>query len=79
MINCMLIRLCVGPRVGLVLLMGLIFPLISFAQEKEFIPDGTQGEQLEVLEADTVPKKWKDKRWRHPYYWAGFVIQGEPR
>ena len=35
----------------------------SFSQEKEYIPDGTEGEQLEVVE-DTVPKKWKDKRWR---------------
>jgi CHAT domain-containing protein len=22
---------------------------------------------------------WKDKRWSSPYYWAGFVLQGEPR
>ncbi|HEU5291399.1 MAG TPA: porin [Cyclobacteriaceae bacterium] len=28
------------------------------------IPDGTQGEQLEILEADSLPKKWKDKHWR---------------
>ena len=22
---------------------------------------------------------WKDGRWRHPYFWAAFVLQGEPR
>jgi len=22
---------------------------------------------------------WQQKRWKSPYYWAGFVIQGEPR
>jgi len=38
---------------------------VAFGQEeKEYIPDGTQGEQLEVLKADTLPQKWKDKRWR---------------
>jgi phosphate-selective porin OprO/OprP len=36
----------------------------AYSQEKEYLPDGTQGEQLEVLQADTVPTKWRDKRWR---------------
>jgi phosphate-selective porin OprO/OprP len=27
-------------------------------------PDGTQGEMLEILEADSVPTEWKEKRWR---------------
>jgi CHAT domain-containing protein len=22
---------------------------------------------------------WKDKRWQPPYYWAAFILQGEPR
>ncbi len=22
---------------------------------------------------------WREKRWRSPYYWAGFTLQGEPR
>jgi CHAT domain-containing protein len=22
---------------------------------------------------------WKEKKWREPYYWAAFVLQGEPR
>ena len=22
---------------------------------------------------------WKEKRWQAPYYWAAFVLQGEPR
>ena len=49
---------------GMVSVMLLMLPWQSFGQEKEYIPDGTQGEQLEVLKADTVPAKWKDKRWR---------------
>lgn len=24
-------------------------------------------------------RMWKTKRWRAPYYWSGFVLQGEPR
>lgn len=28
------------------------------------IPDGTEGEILENIESDTLPKKWRDKRWR---------------
>jgi CHAT domain-containing protein len=24
-------------------------------------------------------KMWKQKRWRAPYYWAAFVLQGEWR
>lgn len=35
----------------------------SFSQEKEYIPDGTEGEMLEIVE-DSLPKKWRDKRWR---------------
>lgn len=45
------------------LTMLMIMPIWhSFGQET--IPDGTQGEMLEVLTSDTIPKKWKDKRWR---------------
>ncbi len=22
---------------------------------------------------------WKEKRWQAPYYWAAFVLQGEPK
>lgn len=37
----------------------------SSGQEKQdVIPDGTQGEMLEVVKADTLPQEWKDKRWR---------------
>jgi phosphate-selective porin OprO/OprP len=36
-----------------------------FSQEKkEYIPDGTEGEQLEVTKGDSLPVKWRDKRWR---------------
>lgn len=36
-----------------------------FSQEKEeYIPDGTQGEMLENVKKDTIPDKWRDKRWR---------------
>lgn len=45
--------------------MLLLFPLTGFGQQHEpTIPDGTQGEQHEVLEADSVPTRWRDKRWR---------------
>lgn len=50
-----------------ILVMALILSLSnkSFSQEKgDKIPDGTQGEELEVVETDTLPTKWKGKRWR---------------
>lgn len=34
------------------------------AQEKDMIPDGTQGEELEVINTDSSRLKWKEKRWR---------------
>lgn len=48
------------------MIMMMVLPVWhSFSQEKrEYIPDGTQGEMLEVLHSDTVPQKWHDKRWR---------------
>lgn len=49
---------------SLLVLALFMLPKSSFSQEKEYIPDGTQGEQLEVLKADTLPAKWRDKRWR---------------
>jgi phosphate-selective porin OprO/OprP len=33
-------------------------------QEKDLIPDGTQGEELEVVKSDSSRLKWKEKRWR---------------
>lgn len=43
----------------------LLLPGLGFSQEKkEYIPDGTQGEMLEVLDSAKLPTKWKDKRWR---------------
>lgn len=46
--------------------MLLLFPRCGLSQQPKpvTIPDGTQGEQLEVLEADSVPETWRDKRWR---------------
>ena len=45
--------------------MMLILPNCSYSQDSiQYIPDGTEGEMLEVVKSDTVPKKWKDKRWR---------------
>ena len=39
--------------------------LTSYGQDTtQYIPDGTMGEMLEVVNTDTVPKKWRDKRWR---------------
>jgi phosphate-selective porin OprO/OprP len=46
-------------------IMVMILPHRSYGQDStQYIPDGTEGEMLEVVKADTVPKKWKDKRWR---------------
>jgi len=48
-------------------LMAIMFmaSCYCFSQEKkEYIPDGTQGEQLEVLDSSKVPTRWRDKRWR---------------
>lgn len=47
----------------LMVLLLFILPVWAYSQD-ETIPDGTQGEQLEVLRADTVPAQWRDKRWR---------------
>ena len=48
----------------LVMIFALVLPELSFGQDKDYTPDGTQGEMLELVSADTLPKKWKDKRWR---------------
>jgi phosphate-selective porin OprO and OprP len=45
--------------------MLFMLPYICFSQEKtEYIPDGTQGEMLEVIDSTELPAKWRDKRWR---------------
>jgi phosphate-selective porin OprO and OprP len=53
---------------GRLLSSGLMLFMLQyscFSQEKtEYIPDGTQGEMLEVLDSAKLPAKWKDKRWR---------------
>jgi phosphate-selective porin OprO and OprP len=51
--------------IGLSITVIFFLPRVSAGQEKkEYIPDGTQGEMLEVLPSDTIPEKWRDKRWR---------------
>ena len=51
---------------GLWLFIILITTEALYSQQpgKDKIPDGTQGEHLEVISADTIPKQWRDKRWR---------------
>jgi phosphate-selective porin OprO/OprP len=45
--------------------MVMILPNCSYGQDStQYIPDGTQGEQLEVIDSTKVPTQWKDKRWR---------------
>jgi phosphate-selective porin OprO and OprP len=62
---------------GLVVVTLMILSNYSHSQDREYIPDGTQGEQLEVLKADTVPSKWKDKRWRlFPGKFSSFKFGG---
>lgn len=38
--------------------------LIPSCYAQETIPDGTQGERLEVVKSDTLSERWRDKRWR---------------
>lgn len=57
-----------GERLDLKILFvaGLAFTellMVSNVWAQETIPDGTTGEQLEIVK-DSVPLKWKDKRWR---------------
>ncbi len=43
----------------------MILSNYSYCQDStQYIPDGTEGEFLEVVKSDSVPEKWKDKRWR---------------
>jgi len=49
----------------LLVIMSVILPNCSYSQDSaQYIPDGTEGEMLEVVKSDTFPKNWKDKRWR---------------
>src|SRR5882762_8041775 len=42
-----------------------VLPGYCFSQAKEkYIPDGTTGEQLEVLDSSKLPTMYKEKRWR---------------
>ena len=40
----------------------ILLPIWCYSQET--IPDGTTGEQLEIVKDDSIPVKWRDKRWR---------------
>src|SRR5688572_8483152 len=52
-------------RVALLAVLTLLLTDNSFSQDSiQYIPDGTEGEQLEAVTSDTVPQKWRDKRWR---------------
>lgn len=52
-------------RVWLVVVMATLLPYCSLAQDStQYIPDGTEGEMLEVVKSDTLPRSWRDKRWR---------------
>ena len=43
----------------------IFISLNTYGQDTtDLIPDGTQGEMLEVLKTDSSKLKWKDKRWR---------------
>lgn len=56
------------PEVPIRLLTLLLVVMLHpdcFGQAKEkYIPDGTQGEQLEVLDSVKLPARYKEKRWR---------------
>jgi phosphate-selective porin OprO/OprP len=63
---------------GLLSILLLLAPGRSMGQEKrDKIPDGTQGEELEVVEGDSLPAKWKEKRWRlFPGRYTTFKLGG---
>ncbi|MCU0382407.1 MAG: porin [Chitinophagaceae bacterium] len=46
------------------LAMSLFLSSEGWCQERDSIPDGTQGEMLEVVTSDSSRMQWKDKRWR---------------
>jgi phosphate-selective porin OprO/OprP len=49
------------------LLVAILLALVncSYGQDSiQYIPDGTEGEMLEVVKTDSVHKRWRDKRWR---------------
>ena len=45
-------------------LVSLMILLPVWCYSQETIPDGTTGEQLEIVKDDSIPIKWRDKRWR---------------
>lgn len=46
-------------------LAAFMLMLFAYSYSQRTIPDGTQGEMLEVVRPDTVlHEKWRDKRWR---------------
>ncbi|MDL5048716.1 porin [Oscillatoria amoena NRMC-F 0135] len=47
-----------------VLFFFIPFCVLSQQPKGTTIPDGTEGEQLETFDADSVPHHWRDKRWR---------------
>jgi phosphate-selective porin OprO and OprP len=51
-------------REGLLVVTLMILSNYSYSQEKQYVLDGTEGEQLEVLDSSKVPTRWRDKRWR---------------
>jgi phosphate-selective porin OprO/OprP len=54
-----------GPISIILTLASCFFSLSVYTQDTaQYIPDGTQGEMLEVLKTDSSKLKWKDKRWR---------------
>lgn len=55
----------VSARALLCMSLFFVLGIKGFSQDRsEYIPDGTQGEELEVVKTDTLPAKWRDKRWR---------------
>ncbi len=51
------------PSASMVAALLLLLPALD-SLGQETIPDGTEGETLEVITADSIPKRWRDKRWR---------------
>jgi phosphate-selective porin OprO/OprP len=54
-------------RIGLqiIFILAFLFAHPLYSQDStDAIPDGTMGEFLENVKSDTLPQKWRDKRWR---------------
>ncbi|HEX6225665.1 MAG TPA: porin, partial [Chryseolinea sp.] len=52
-------------RVGLLAVILIMLSIFCYGQDStRYIPDGTEGELLEVVDSNSGSQRWRDKRWR---------------